>query len=208
VFCIDAGGIGPFGSPVANGQDPTKATYVGNGNYQIKTPTADGHLELNCTGTTLSANCSWDPFSLAYVINGDQSHSINPAYPGLTPGDVPVGNDFVHCPGCAQKLVNASGAANAAFVATGVVIVGVPLAGEVGASAIGDTLFHETVFNSATNSIESGLLNTWKGLRYGWAYYQYGIVPTAAGTPAGMYVLRLSSGAPSWPWWIHVPYPF
>jgi len=77
---------------------------------------------------------------------------------------------------------------------TAAVVAAVPLAGEVAASAVGDSLFGEAVFNQATNSVESGLLNTSSWLRYGWGWYQYGIVPTATGMPAGMYVLRLSVG--------------
>ncbi len=48
--------------------------------------------------------------------------------------DVPVGMDIWHnskqCPNCADTWRNASGAGNTAFVATGAVLVGVPLTGE------------------------------------------------------------------------------
>ncbi len=90
-FCIQKGGIGPFGSPVANGGSWRDAQYLTGGNFLLHLPTPDGSLVLNCAGSMSAADCAWDPFSIRYVLNGDQPRSINPMYPGLTPGDVPAG---------------------------------------------------------------------------------------------------------------------
>jgi len=89
-FCRQNGGIGPFGSPVANGKSWNDSTYATGGNYITKTPTPE--LTLNCVGQRIDMGCSWDPFSLSWVVNGDQSHRINGMYPGLAPGDQPIGS--------------------------------------------------------------------------------------------------------------------
>ncbi len=152
-------------------------------------------LTLNCNNYNGNAqeSCLWSSTSLVWI------------------ADVPMGmwgQAIFHGPGMRNLWAQSSNLANAAAVGTAVVPV-IPVAlGELGTSAVGDKLIGEAVFNPATNQVESGILNSWRGLRYGWSYYQYGIAPTATGVPAGMYVLRLSSGAPSWPWWIHFPYPF
>jgi hypothetical protein len=118
IFCIQKGGIGPFGSPVANGLSPVNATYTTGGNYRVDTPNPPGMLTFNCDGTTTSATCTPNAYTTTWLINGSQSHSINPMYPGLAPGDIPIGMDIFHCPGCAETWRNASGAANAAFIGT------------------------------------------------------------------------------------------
>jgi hypothetical protein len=49
---------------------------------------------------------------------------------GYTNYGLSLGLDIWHCPGCGATWRNASGAANAAAVATGAVVVGVPAAAE------------------------------------------------------------------------------
>ncbi len=108
----------------------------------------------------------------------------------LPNGDVPVGMDIWHnspqCPNCADTWRNASGAANTAFVATGVVLAGVPLAGEAATSSVGDLLF----------SRGTGLLNSNNFLRIGWGWYGGNIIDFL---PVGGEVFRVVVGSPNGP---------
>jgi RHS repeat-associated protein len=102
-----------------------------------------------------------------------------------------IGMDIGHCPGCAQTLTNASVIVNTAFYATGAVIVGVPVAGEVGSSALGDFLL----------SRGTGILNSNNWLRVGWSWSgeaDWGLLPR------GSEILRISVGGPRAPIWWHI----
>ncbi len=67
-YCISNGGIGRFGSPVANGYSWADSTYTAGGNYRIQRP--EGALVLNCEGSASDLDCFWATWSLQYVING------------------------------------------------------------------------------------------------------------------------------------------
>ena len=88
--------------------------------------TADS-FDANADGWT--ASTSWQTVG---VLKG--TPLLVPA--GNDSADVPVGLDIWHnsrrCPNCANMWRDASGAANAAFIATGVVLIGVPAIGEAG----------------------------------------------------------------------------
>lgn len=118
-FCIQNGGIGPFGSPVANGKTWVNSSYLTGGDFRTQTPTP--YLVLNCVGSWSSTDCSWDPFSVQYVLNGGQSRSINSLYPGLVPGDRPIGSDIFHCPGCPKLWKSANDWGTLTFVSTATV---------------------------------------------------------------------------------------
>lgn len=108
--------------------------------------------------------------------------------------DVPVGMDIFRnspqCPNCADTWRNASGAANTAFVATGVVLVGVPLAGEAATSAAGDFLF----------SRGTGLLNSNNYIRIGWAWARTSLLdyPYGGLTYFGIRILNWHVNGPIW----------
>src|SRR5216683_4054930 len=71
-YCISNGGIGRFGSPVANGYSWADSTYTAGGNYRIQRP--KGALVLNCEGSASDLDCFWATWSLQYVINGNQRY--------------------------------------------------------------------------------------------------------------------------------------
>lgn len=73
---------------------------------------------VNCGGTLSSVSCDPPP----QAANGRTPFSTNLLYPGLAPGDIPVGFDIWHCPGCGTTWRNASGAANTLLVATGAIV--------------------------------------------------------------------------------------
>jgi len=83
---------------------------------------------VHCGGTLGDVICQ----PPAQAVDASQPYSTNLRYPGLAPGDVPVGFDLAHCAGCAAIWRNASGAANTALIATGLVVTGVPVAAETG----------------------------------------------------------------------------
>jgi hypothetical protein len=81
-------------------------------------------------------------------------------YPGLRPGDVPAGS-MARMFQENQKLWNgAYNAGKLAFIGTGVVLAGVPAAGEAATTAAGDFLFARG----------TGLLNSNDVIRIGWAW--------------------------------------
>ena len=84
--------------------------------------------------------------------------------------------------------------AKAAFVGTGVVLVGVPAIGEFATSAAGDYLFARG----------TGLLNSNNYFRIGWSWYGRNILDFL---PAGGMVFRIVVGSPSSPIHWHV-WPF
>jgi RHS repeat-associated protein len=106
--------------------------------------------------------------------------------------DIPLNGAFFQ--GNRQLWRNASGAANAAFIATGAVVAGVPLAGELGTSAAGDFLF----------SRGTGLLNSNDFLRIGWGWYGGNIIDFL---PVGGEVFRVVVGSPDGPIHWHL-WPF
>jgi len=126
---------------------------------------SDITITVFCGGALNDVTCQ--PPSQA--VSGSQGFRVNAAFPGLTPGDVPVGSNIWQPFSALWR--NSSGAANTALVATGAVVAGAPLAGELGASPVGDFLFARG----------TGLLNSNDYIRIGWAWartsmldYQYG----------------------------------
>jgi RHS repeat-associated protein len=225
VAAYAGGGCDTSGGEPFNPNVNVKLPYWGNGGpddiwntgpgkfsgpYFADSPFEFAQDDANAIVSGTNASLSWNTASNFPTAPTPGSRLAN--------GDVAVGIDIfrnsAQCPTCGTFFNSANTWVNAAAVGTGVVLVGVPLAGEVGASSFGDFLLHEAVYNPATNGVESGLLNTAKVARYGWGRLAYGIVPTwsEAGTLTGpraaMYVLRAASGGGSLSWWIHFPNPF
>lgn len=134
-FCAAAGGPGPFPG----------------GDGCVGAQCADGSRRQYPSNTARSAGPGFYKWGWSYVdeyqqdtVNGKQgdwiwvgSHAewgiIGYADSDLLPnGDVPIEKDIWHCPNCANTWRNASGAANRALKATAVVLVAVPVIGEVG----------------------------------------------------------------------------
>ncbi len=190
VFCIQKGGIGALGSPVAQTIcDGTgchvgscvNSTYQTGGNYNVKTPAPKGEITINCSvASETSADCSLASYTSFLVIN-DGSHQINPTYPGLRPGDVPAGS-MARMFQENQKLFNsANDWGTATFLGTGAVLVAGPVAGELAISPLGDLFFSR-----------GGWANSNDYIRIGWAWYRYSIVDSAYGgfTYFGVRILK------------------
>ena len=187
-FCIQRGGIGPFGSPVADpnnaGMQPCELWGWG-----CSSTGADRVITVNCSDSF----DVWECQPPSQAVDGSQ-----PYCSGYSLGCGVFrtnGAIFQHANGGVETITKA-------YLAIYGTVLGLGTS-----DAAADTLFGETTFNAATNSTETGLLNQWVYLRYGWGYLQYGVVPTVTGYPAGMLVLRIASGGSNMDWWWHnVPF--
>jgi RHS repeat-associated protein len=106
---------------------------------------------------------------------------------GRDNSDVAINMDIFHCAGCAKTWHSASNTADALFVATGAVIVGVPAAGE-----LVTTEGAEVLFARGANGVRGGLLNSNNYLRIGWSWSggaAWGVMNTM-----GQEVFRISIG--------------
>lgn len=116
-------------------------------------------ITVYCGGSWSNVTCQPPP----QAIFGSSAFSINLLYPGLAPGDRPVGMNIWQGQAALWKAAN--GTMIDLTVATAVTVASVPLVAEVGTSAAGDFLF----------SRGTGLLNSNDYVRLGWAWYSYTI---------------------------------
>jgi hypothetical protein len=167
-FCIQKGGIGPFGSPVAqvicdatgcHAGSWVNSTYQTGGDIDVKTPAPKGLITINCSvdKPQTSADCTLADYTSFLVIN-DGSHQINPLYPGLAPGDIPVGSNIW------QPYAKTWNGANNFVTLTSAVTATIPIV--VVASPAAPFVY--TVAVNAAGSVEAGGLSSPFVLR--WLY--------------------------------------
>lgn len=126
---VATGFLGEGGAVVCPSGDCKGIVATANG--EIDRNTYSPNLVLNCDEQNMSNyECAWTHWSKFFIQNANDIWVV-----GLG-NDVPVEKDFLHdtpqCPNCGHLMRNASGAANAAFVGTGVVLAGVPIIATVG----------------------------------------------------------------------------
>jgi RHS repeat-associated protein len=103
---------------------------TGQANGEVYRNTYNPNLTLNCNGADLSNyQCAWSNWSMQFVQNADFVWTVGAGNSDTHPGLAAFYNN-PDCPHCGDTLQSANTVGKAAFVATGVVIVGVPLIGE------------------------------------------------------------------------------
>jgi hypothetical protein len=115
-------------------------------------PDSDYRITVHCGGSLSDATCQ--PPSQA--VPGSLPFSINVLYPGLAPGDKPVGLNIWQ--GYSEVWQNASGAANTALIGTGVVLA---LPAGVGALGTAYTVTANTVGAAQAAGLSSPFVLKW-----------------------------------------------